>query len=565
LATRRLKHKILAAVGLSVAAGILALAWYSTARQERAILEQNEHTVQKLTESVTSAMQSVMLAGYAHIAQGYAERLKQVPGVVDFRILRTDGVEAFRDNSTIAAVNRRRGEEQFVPRPSEESVRVLAAEHPGLRQVRERPGGGLVSYADADPQGGAARTYLDGIPNLNVCHRCHGGGEPLRGAIKLTMSLVPVQNEILKTREQTLLGAALALVLVLALTGYMMGRAVLRPIAQVTSAMERAAGGDLAQKVPVVSQDEIGQMARSFNTMTDELKRSYEGLKLEQDKLTTIIQSAGEGMVVTDRHGEVVLVNPAAERLLGKTVDEIVRGGFLGLLGRPEVMVACLKLGVVSEPDPLLHNGRLLAVCAATIRTGAGEPIGSAALIRDVTEQKRLEEELRRHSVTDGLTELYNRRYMDEVLASEFSRARRYRSGLSLLMLDIDHFKRFNDAHGHGMGDRVLRAVARTLKGALRNHDVPCRYGGEEFVAILPQTGRAGAFAVAERLRRDVEEIDLEGLGVTVSIGVASYPELEMDRPERLVQAADVALYEAKNAGRNRVRVNEGPEQAPAG
>ena len=564
MAFRHLKYKILTAVGLSVAAGILALAYFTTLREERAILEQNEETVHKLTESVISAMQSVMLAGYAHIAQGYAERLKQVPGVVDFRILRTDGTEAFRDNATIAAVNLRRGEEQFVRRETEARVPVLPGDHPGLRRLLERGADGLVSYPDLDAQGKVARTYLDGIPNLGVCYRCHGGDHALRGVVKLTMSLVPVQNEIYRTREQTLAGAAVAIMAVLLLTGYMMGRAVLQPIARVTRAMERAAAGDLGRQVPVVSRDEIGQMAQSFNVMTEELKRSHEGLKLEQDKLTTIIQSAGEGIVVTDRHGEIVLVNPAAERLLGKPVEEIVRAGFPRLLGEPEIMRACLERGVVSEPEALLHNGRMLAVCAATIGSEAGEPIGSAALIRDVTEQKRLEEELRRQSVTDGLTGLYNRRYLDETLAREYARAKRYGTPLSVLMLDVDHFKRFNDAHGHEMGDRVLRAVARTTRGALRNHDVACRYGGEEFAAILPNTPLQGAFAVAERLRRDVEELDIEGLRVAISVGVATYPEHEAPGPEALVQAADAALYQAKSAGRNRVRMAEAPARPPA-
>jgi len=97
------------------------------------------------------------------------------------------------------------------------------------------------------------------------------------------------------------------------------------------------------------------------------------------------------------------------------------------------------------------------------------------------------------------------------------------------------------------------------MKGALRNHDVACRYGGEEFATVLPNTGLQGAFAVAERLRQDVQELDIDGLRVTISVGVASYPDFAAGSPEELVQAADAALYEAKSAGRNRVRMREGP------
>lgn len=564
MAFRSLKYQILAAVGLSVAAGIFTLAQHMMESQERAILAQNEETVHRLTESVIGGLQSVMLAGYAHIAQDYAMRLKSVPDVIDFRILRTDGTEAFRDNATIGNVNQRRGEEQFVPRSAEENAQVLSKDHSALRELLALDGNKLVSYPDHDAQGGPARTYLDGIPNLNLCFKCHGSNHKLRGIIKLTMSLQPVENEIRKTRNETMLGAGIAIVAVLLLTGWMVGSSVLRPIERVTKAMGRAAGGDLEQQVPVVADDEIGQMARSFNTMTAELKRSYAGLKIEQDKLTTIILSAGEGIVVTDRDGEVVLANPAAERLLGKPLEAIVRGGFLDLLDDRDAMQARLERGTVSDPEPLPYNDRLLAVSAATISTAEGEPIGSAALIRDVTVQKRLEEELRRQSRTDVLTTLYNRRHLDETLAAEFDRSRRYGTPLSVLMVDVDHFKRFNDAHGHEMGDRVLREVAVTLKGALRNHDVACRYGGEEFTAILPNTGLQGALKVAERLREDVEELSIDGLKVTISVGLATYPDVPAGSPEELVRLADAALYQAKTAGRNRVACAQ-PVAPPAG
>ncbi|MBI3374964.1 MAG: diguanylate cyclase [Betaproteobacteria bacterium] len=552
---RRIKYKILAVVGVSVAAVLFGFAYYFTLLEERAVLEQNERTVHRLTESVIQGLQSVMLSGYAHIALRYAEHLKTVDDVKDFRILRTDGTEAYRDNRTIESVNRRRGEDLFVPREVEERNQVLAANDPNLAKIAAGDGSALTSYYESDERGRRYLTFLDTIPNAPVCHKCHGAVGGLRGVVKFTTSMEAVENDILKTRQQIFVGAAAAIALMLLLTGYMMGRSVVAPIERVTDAMAKAAGGDLDQKVPAVTHDELGQMAKNFNVMTAELKSSYNGLKIEQDKLATIIQSAGEGIVVTDPGGKVVLVNPAAERLLGKSAESIARNGFANLLDDPGSMLAWLSSPNGIFRGVVVYKERNIEVSATTIHRKDGHTVGSAALMRDVTEQLRLEEELQRQAVTDGLTGLYNRRFLDRSLQSEYSRAVRYNSPLSVLLLDADHFKRVNDAHGHEKGDQVLKAIAQIMKAALRINDLPCRYGGEEFLAILPESLPEGAHAVAERIRTVVEQSEIAGIRVTVSVGVASFPEVGYGSAEALVQAADQALYGAKSSGRNRVQV----------
>jgi diguanylate cyclase (GGDEF)-like protein/PAS domain S-box-containing protein len=318
--------------------------------------------------------------------------------------------------------------------------------------------------------------------------------------------------------------------------------------------MVRAADGDLTQTVPVMGRDELSQMAFSFNHMTRQLMQTYTGLRNEQDKLATIILSAQEGIVVTDGEGKVVLMNPAAETLLGKSMRQVVDEGFLNLIDDSDGLHTLLERDSgIKEPETVHFNKRVLSVYAATIRTPQGGVVGSAALIRDITEEKRLEERLRRLSTTDGLTGLFNRRHLDETLATEMERAQRYNAPLSIMMFDVDHFKRFNDEHGHDQGDRVLQAIAQSLQEHVRKVDIPCRYGGEEFLAILPGTSQAGAIIVAERLRHAIEQMEVDGLKVTISIGVASLPELDVDGPNRLVEAADAALYRAKRAGRNQV------------
>ena len=151
-----------------------------------------------------------------------------------------------------------------------------------------------------------------------------------------------------------------------------------------------------------------------------------------------------------------------------------------------------------------------------------------------------------------------------EAFAREAKEAVATGEPLALLVADIDHFKRFNDTHGHDQGDRVLQMVARVFRETLRRHDVACRYGGEEFVGILPSTPSGGALRVAERLRCEIADALVDGLQVTVSLGVATAPELPTDSSLQLVELADRALYRAKRGGRNQVCVASAIDTAVA-
>jgi diguanylate cyclase (GGDEF)-like protein len=154
----------------------------------------------------------------------------------------------------------------------------------------------------------------------------------------------------------------------------------------------------------------------------------------------------------------------------------------------------------------------------------------------------------------DGLTGIYNRRHLEKRLLEEIDRLSRYEHGMGMLMIDIDHFKNLNDEFGHILGDEVLREVSALFRKHLRKADVLCRYGGEEFAVLLPETTGDKATGVAEKLRRIVENHHFAGLGrpLTVSIGVADFPDHGSTR-DALVKAADSALYAAKDAGRNKV------------
>lgn len=158
----------------------------------------------------------------------------------------------------------------------------------------------------------------------------------------------------------------------------------------------------------------------------------------------------------------------------------------------------------------------------------------------------------------DGLTGVYNRRFFDDRLIVEINRAKRYNNPLSLAIFDIDFFKKFNDTYGHRAGDFVLSALAQFVKKQLRSQDIVCRYGGEEFVVIMPMTKGYDAAMVLSRLRSDLQnryfysEFDNRDFNILISVGVAEFPSDAQDQ-DSLIRAADEALYEAKHTGRNRV------------
>jgi len=186
--------------------------------------------------------------------------------------------------------------------------------------------------------------------------------------------------------------------------------------------------------------------------------------------------------------------------------------------------------------------------------------------IKNLQDQLRTAKgQLEKLSVTDGLTGLYNHRHFEERLHEEFRRTQRYSDPVSLIMLDLDHFKDVNDRYGHPFGDRVLRETAELIRSSIRDPDICARYGGEEFAIILPKTQLQGALAVAERIFRslrqkghavdacDAAKSKLAEVHVTASIGIAFYPSKDVTSPELLVKYADEALYRAKREGRNTI------------
>ncbi|ABS27764.1 diguanylate cyclase [Anaeromyxobacter sp. Fw109-5] len=227
-----------------------------------------------------------------------------------------------------------------------------------------------------------------------------------------------------------------------------------------------------------------------------------------------------------------------------------------------DTKVAGLRLGADDFLAKPFAEAEVLARCAAMLR------------IKSLQDQlRRAQRDLEERSVTDALTGLKNRRFFDERLNEEFCRAHRYADPVSLIMIDLDHFKSVNDRHGHPAGDAVLREAGAVVRKSIRDPDICCRYGGEEFAVILPKTHLPGALAVAERIWRAlgkrVYAIPAGAPGgpaelkVTASIGVAFFPSKDITAHEHLLRFADEALYQAKRAGRNTICLYQAPTSAP--
>lgn len=295
---------------------------------------------------------------------------------------------------------------------------------------------------------------------------------------------------------------------------------------------------------------------------------------------------------VIDPKRRVVIWNRACERLTGVAASEVIGTGKhwqafyetrrpcladLVALDRPEQLPEYYSeyaarghngLGFSAENwcvMPKLGSQLYLAIDAGPIHDEAGRLIAVVETLRDLTDQKRAEMALKELATKDGLTGLANRRSFDQMLSDEWARAQRTQKPLALLFVDVDHFKLFNDRHGHQSGDECLRAVAAVVnRHAVRPLDLAGRYGGEEFALILPDMDCGTACKVAEEIRCAVTALQIAhgaaGAGdhVTLSVGVASHiPGGGDGGPDGLLGAADEALYVAKRLGRNRVMCAE--------
>lgn len=339
--------------------------------------------------------------------------------------------------------------------------------------------------------------------------------------------------------------------------------------------------------------DENGKATHYLAVKEDitEQKRAEDALRDSEARFRSLFEQTHDAVFILDLEGRHVMTNQRAIELLGYDSTEIGSISVDQTSVEIEQSRDVIRRLIAGETIPLYErrfkrkNGEVFTaeVNVELVRDKNGNPVHIQSVMRDITHRKRVEEalkaandelslrlievehlhgELRQQALHDPLTGLHNRRYLTETLPREIARVNREQDALSVIVADLDHFKEINDANGHRAGDEFLVEVARILKGSTRGADLVCRYGGEEFVLVLPGTTIHAAERRAEEIRRRCERtiIRHEGrdLTTTMSLGVATYPEHTMS-PDGLIALADKAMYESKRAGRNRVTVWTNP------
>lgn len=344
-------------------------------------------------------------------------------------------------------------------------------------------------------------------------------------------------------------------------------RALQANLRHLTWQTQMIASGDFTQRV-----DFMGDFSVAFNSMTKLLARAKSELKESETRYRLLAENVLDVIWTIDLEGRFTYVSPSVVRLLDKAQDEVLGRSVEEVLSFDSVRSFREKLRQLLADEAAASRGHVLEmelprrdgsstwieVVVGVSRDDTGKMDGIIGVARDITERKRMQDELKRIATIDPLTGVANRRYFMESVAQEMLRSERYGNNLSLLFIDIDHFKQINDTYGHSAGDEVLLALVSIGHDTLRTVDLFCRWGGEEFAAFLPETGHADALYVAERLRRAFEQAQVQLadgriVTFTVSIGVATRNK-SIGTLEELLREADLALYEAKYSGRNCIR-----------
>lgn len=441
----------------------------------------------------------------------------------------------------------------------------------------------MINAFRAQPSGGALSPPVSGADRIT-------GFAPLAGTqMQLVLAVSLSRSDVLAQANRRL-AIDIATALAAAATAFVLAwvvanRSLLQPVRRLASIARRLGQGDLTARAGALPAAalELKTLGEAFDDMTSRLQEREAEVATIQAELSAseehhrLLSTNATDMITRfDSNYRRTYVSPACRELIGYDPSELI-GHYPGGIVHADDLAM-----VESTLNAPLRSGR--ATARATYRAlrkdgrqvwlesgGRRLPNGDGFVVvtRDVTIRKEIEQQLeeanrllRGQAMQDPLTGLANRRHFDEMLGSEFRRVQRLQLPLAVVMLDIDHFKLFNDTYGHPAGDVCINAVAIAIQTALRRPgDLAGRYGGEEFAILLPGTDRAGVGDIAERIRATVEELAIGHSGaergiVTVSVGAAAImPPIGFIGPAAFMEAADNALYDAKRAGRNSVRV----------
>lgn len=460
-----------------------------------------------------------------------------------------------------------------------------------------------------------APAYGDSF-EVSIDGRSTAMAKKLGGDVALVSStpIAPIQS--LSRRVQlTMLALLLVALAGTSVLAYFLARGITQPLAELTEGARAISEGRLDHEIHVSSRDEVGQLASVFNDMTERLRTTINQLSFSRDQLQRTVRSVGETLRSTNDMNQMLqsILNTAAEAVeadaailwmftstreelypaFSKGVDTTqldrvkVGHGVVGLVAERGTRVMLpggpgSPRATRTEPKfptliaiPMYSQDRLHAVLVMYRRDEA-KPFAASDLDTSLflaeqggvaIENVALHEEAQRLSLTDGLTGVWNRRFFQMQFRQVLATATRFDRPFSILMMDLDLFKRVNDTFGHQRGDEILIEFSQRVSHVLREVDTFARYGGEEFICLLSETDQSGAMTTAEKvldaIRSDAfGSTSQQKVALTVSIGVASYPE-HGDSFRHLVEAADQALYSAKQSGRDRAMApGEEPESA---
>lgn len=466
------------------------------------------------------------------------------------------------------------------------------------------PAAGMVST----PEGVRLLRIINPIPASPACGSCHEASGTWRGLVAVDFDLTAQERGEAERRWSVLMIGLAAAVVLTTLISLLFRKLVMRSITSIARTAQRLADGDLTARTEVLGRNELSLLARHFNRMAgriDEQVNRIKAAQMESALLYTLVVESAKSLETSDMAAGVFRVileklrpehvaffletadgqwicatakeQPAGALIPGEgdletalTSDAAPIAALLDSIPPKLVSDACRTrtLQFVREDRtlsfalPLVSDGKLIGMLACI--TASSEVRVQPELLDHLGANLALAAANSRNysgAITDSLTRLRNKGYGLLRLEEAVYTARRYRTGLALAMCDIDHFKRVNDVHGHPAGDAVLKEVSRRIAASLRRSDIAVRYGGEEFMVIIPQATAEAMAAIGEKIRLAIAATPVDiGMGhdpiaVTLSVGVAAF-RAETDTAETLIARADAALYGAKRGGRNRVEVD---------
>lgn len=442
----------------------------------RAIYAEERMQAEIHTKTLLASLQTLMLNGQGTLARDWLDRLHGAEGIVDIEVLRRDGKQAFTDLATVERVN------DFLKMPRfQRDLQPIHPPHdtiptPAFRQALQ---GEMVMERAAD-----SFTVMMPIQAKTECLACHGYDEsPLRGVLKLSLSIAGTEARITDMRHSLWATSALLVVLLGVAMWTALRFSVLRPIANLRDAIVRVGHGERNTKLQALHKDELGEVASVFNRMQDDLQ-AYEA------RIRVVMDNVIDAIVIVDDRGIIESANPAVEKIFGYLTHELLGENIKILMPEPyrsmhdEYLANYQRtgkpriLGVSRELMAMRKDGSIFPVDLVVSEMRLAEHSHFIGVMRDITERKEQMAALEYQALHDALTDLPNRTLLSDRVSQSIIRVQREGVQLALVLTDLDRFKEINDTLGHQNGDLILQKVSMRLRNALRESDTIARLGG---------------------------------------------------------------------------------------